>query len=199
MIQEAFERYPQRDSTPSNLFPGNGKQSLGHALFKILKVLAHSQVRHDFAHYRIGSQTVIMDLLQYSAFLYFSTLFLDFILFLSGAWKIYIVLFEQGTLFFAPFSVNVEILWQLSVQARIFLMPGLPIIALCWDGDLITMKFIQRGSGVTESPIFTRQGYSASGQPNGLSAKSDKVSGGRNHLIRYLFAEFYEAMFIQGL
>ncbi|GJU92434.1 hypothetical protein Tco_1304857 [Tanacetum coccineum] len=33
--------------------------------------------------------------------------------------------------------------------------------------------------------------------PNGLSTESDKVSGGRNHLIPYLFAEFYEAMFIQ--
>ncbi|GJZ20766.1 hypothetical protein Tco_0557356 [Tanacetum coccineum] len=39
--------------------------------------------------------------------------------------------------------------------------------------------------------------FNHSGRPNGLSAESDKVSGGRNHLIPYLLAELYEAMLIQ--
>ncbi|GKE38833.1 hypothetical protein Tco_1462238, partial [Tanacetum coccineum] len=67
-----------------------------------------------------------------------------------------------------PSMGNFNIPCAVNGTAWIFLMPGLPIIALCWDGDLITMKFIHA-----------------------------EVSGGRNHLIPYLFAEFYEAMFIQ--
>ncbi|GJU49139.1 hypothetical protein Tco_1218694 [Tanacetum coccineum] len=47
---------------------------------------------------------------------------------------------------------------------RIFLMPGLPIIALCWDDDLMTMKFIQAEVECASSPIFTSKAIWPSGQ-----------------------------------
>ncbi|GJW44138.1 hypothetical protein Tco_0072937 [Tanacetum coccineum] len=49
---------------------------------------------------------------------------------------------------------------------------------------------------VNSSPILNSKAIGLVAQ-NGLSTESDKVSGGRNHLIPYLFVEFYEAMFIQ--
>ncbi|GJV55948.1 hypothetical protein Tco_1456953 [Tanacetum coccineum] len=50
-----------------------------------------------------------------------------------------------------PSTRNFNILYDVDGTARIFLMPGLPIIALCWDDDLITMKFIHAEvSGGTE-------------------------------------------------
>ncbi|GJX42385.1 hypothetical protein Tco_0257375 [Tanacetum coccineum] len=76
-----------------------------------------------------------------------------------------------------PFSVNVDpmgvtvppstgnfnIPCAVDGTARIFLMPGLPIIVLCWDGDLITMKFIHAEVECT-SPIFTSKAIWPSGQ-----------------------------------
>ncbi|GKG56593.1 hypothetical protein Tco_0579917, partial [Tanacetum coccineum] len=41
-----------------------------------------------------------------------------------------------------PFTRNFNILCAVDSTAQIFLMPVLPIIPLCCDGDLITMKFI---------------------------------------------------------
>ncbi|GJU44649.1 hypothetical protein Tco_1201915 [Tanacetum coccineum] len=54
-----------------------------------------------------------------------------------------------------PSTGNFNIPCAVDGTARIFLMPGRPIIALCWDGDLITMKFIQAEVECTSSPIFT--------------------------------------------
>ncbi|GJS22873.1 hypothetical protein Tco_0451505 [Tanacetum coccineum] len=51
--------------------------------------------------------------------------------------------------------LSVTLLCVVDGTARIFLMPGLPIIALCWDGDLMTLKFIQAKVECTSSPIFT--------------------------------------------
>ncbi|GJY57427.1 hypothetical protein Tco_0456542 [Tanacetum coccineum] len=48
--------------------------------------------------------------------------------------------------------------------ARIFLIPGLPIITLCWDGDLIIMKFIYAEVECTSSPILTSKAIWPSGQ-----------------------------------
>ncbi|GJZ61654.1 hypothetical protein Tco_0617791 [Tanacetum coccineum] len=48
--------------------------------------------------------------------------------------------------------------------ARIFLIPGLPFIPLCWDGDLITMKFIHAEVECSSSPIFTSKDIWPSGQ-----------------------------------
>ncbi|GKE59264.1 hypothetical protein Tco_1498449 [Tanacetum coccineum] len=42
-----------------------------------------------------------------------------------------------------PSTGNFNIPCAVDDTARIFFMPGLSIIALCWDGDLMTMKFIQ--------------------------------------------------------
>ncbi|GKF26399.1 hypothetical protein Tco_0082293, partial [Tanacetum coccineum] len=52
-----------------------------------------------------------------------------------------------------PSMGNFNIPCAIDGTARIFLMPGLPIIALCWDGDLITMKFIRAEVEYTSSPI----------------------------------------------
>ncbi|GJY88009.1 hypothetical protein Tco_0502637 [Tanacetum coccineum] len=48
--------------------------------------------------------------------------------------------------------------------ALFFLIPGLPIIALCWDDDLMTMKFIQAEVECASSPIFTSRAIWPSGQ-----------------------------------
>ncbi|GJY64398.1 hypothetical protein Tco_0465858 [Tanacetum coccineum] len=63
-----------------------------------------------------------------------------------------------------PSTGNFNILCVVDGTARIFLMPGLPIIALCWDGDLITMKFIYAEVECTSSPIFTSKAIWPSGQ-----------------------------------
>ncbi|GJT74213.1 hypothetical protein Tco_1040938 [Tanacetum coccineum] len=95
-----------------------------------------------------------------------------------------------------PSTRNFNIPCAVDGTARIFLMPDLPIIALCWDGDLISMSSSKRRWSVTSSPYFYYKAIWHS-KPIVLYAESDKVSGGRHHLIPYLFAEFYEAMFIQ--
>ncbi|GJW53048.1 hypothetical protein Tco_1436460 [Tanacetum coccineum] len=41
-----------------------------------------------------------------------------------------------------PLTGNFNIQCAVDGMARIFLIPVLPIIPLCWDGDWITMKFI---------------------------------------------------------
>ncbi|GJV60195.1 hypothetical protein Tco_1466295 [Tanacetum coccineum] len=48
--------------------------------------------------------------------------------------------------------------------AQIFLIPGLPIIALCWDGDMIIMKFIHAEVECTSSPILSSKAIWPSGQ-----------------------------------
>ncbi|GJW91900.1 hypothetical protein Tco_0169453 [Tanacetum coccineum] len=56
-----------------------------------------------------------------------------------------------------PSTENFNISWTVDGTARIFLMPGLPIIPLCWDGDLIIMKFIHADVECSSSPIFTNR------------------------------------------
>ncbi|GJW54594.1 hypothetical protein Tco_0098679 [Tanacetum coccineum] len=63
-----------------------------------------------------------------------------------------------------PSTGNFNIPCAVDGTARIFLMPGLPIIALCWDGDLMTMKFIQAEVECVSSPIFTSKAIWPSGQ-----------------------------------
>ncbi|GKF20933.1 hypothetical protein Tco_0069571 [Tanacetum coccineum] len=63
-----------------------------------------------------------------------------------------------------PSTGNFNIPCAVDGTARIFLMPDLPIIALCWDGDLITMKFIHAEVECTSSPIFTSKAIWPSGQ-----------------------------------
>ncbi|GJT89839.1 ribonuclease H-like domain-containing protein [Tanacetum coccineum] len=58
---------------------------------------------------------------------------------------------------------------------RIFLMPGLPIIALCWDGDLITMKFIHAEVECTSSPILTSKAIWPSGQMCSYKTSEDAL------------------------
>ncbi|GJT09446.1 hypothetical protein Tco_0856488 [Tanacetum coccineum] len=61
---------------------------------------------------------------------------------------------------------------------RIFLIPVLPIIPLCWDGDLITMKFIHAEVECSSSPIFTSRDICPSGQMvSPLNPMSDVVDG----------------------
>ncbi|GKG44545.1 hypothetical protein Tco_0485983, partial [Tanacetum coccineum] len=55
-----------------------------------------------------------------------------------------------------PSTGNFNIPCAVDGTARIFLIPGLPIIALCWDDDLMTMKFIQAEVECASSAIFTR-------------------------------------------
>ncbi|GKE89379.1 hypothetical protein Tco_1566854 [Tanacetum coccineum] len=59
---------------------------------------------------------------------------------------------------------NFNIPCDVDGTARIFLIPGLPIIALCWDGDLIIIKFIHAEVECTSSPILTRKAIWPSGQ-----------------------------------
>ncbi|GJR15830.1 hypothetical protein Tco_0798482 [Tanacetum coccineum] len=63
-----------------------------------------------------------------------------------------------------PSTGNFNIPCAVDGTARSFLIPGLPIIALCWDGDLITMKFIHAEVECTSSPIFTSKAIWPSGQ-----------------------------------
>ncbi|GJY46311.1 hypothetical protein Tco_0435374 [Tanacetum coccineum] len=63
-----------------------------------------------------------------------------------------------------PSTGNFNILCAVDGTARIFLIPGLPMIALCWDGDLITMKFIYAEVECTSSPTFTSKAIWPSGQ-----------------------------------
>ncbi|GKE92534.1 hypothetical protein Tco_1573629 [Tanacetum coccineum] len=54
-----------------------------------------------------------------------------------------------------PSIGNFNISCAVDGTARIFLIPVLPIIPLCWDGDLITLKFIYAEVECSSSPIFT--------------------------------------------
>ncbi|GJV73972.1 hypothetical protein Tco_1493967 [Tanacetum coccineum] len=63
-----------------------------------------------------------------------------------------------------PSTGNFNIPCVVDGTTRIFLIPGLPIIPLCWDGDLITMKFIHAEVECSSSPIFTSKDICPSGQ-----------------------------------
>ncbi|GJU25485.1 hypothetical protein Tco_1164106 [Tanacetum coccineum] len=54
-----------------------------------------------------------------------------------------------------PSTGNFSIPCDVGGMARIFLIPGLPIILLCWDSDLTTMKFIHAEVECPSLPIFT--------------------------------------------
>ncbi|GJU76350.1 hypothetical protein Tco_1273420 [Tanacetum coccineum] len=63
-----------------------------------------------------------------------------------------------------PSTGNFNIPCAVDGMAWIFLIPGLPIIPLCWDGDLTTMKFIHAEVECSSSPIFTSKDIWPSGQ-----------------------------------
>ncbi|GKG15171.1 hypothetical protein Tco_0354771 [Tanacetum coccineum] len=63
-----------------------------------------------------------------------------------------------------PSTGNFNIPCAVDGMARIFLILGLPIIPLCWDGDLTTMKFIHAEVEFSSSPIFTSKDIWPSGQ-----------------------------------
>ncbi|GKG18526.1 hypothetical protein Tco_0372824, partial [Tanacetum coccineum] len=54
-----------------------------------------------------------------------------------------------------PLTGNFNIPCAVDGTTQIFLIPVLPIIPLCWDGDLIAMKFIYAEVKCSSSPIFT--------------------------------------------
>ncbi|GJY20177.1 hypothetical protein Tco_0392743 [Tanacetum coccineum] len=61
---------------------------------------------------------------------------------------------------------------------QIFLIPVLPVIPLCWDGYLITMKFIHAEVECSSSPIFTSRDIGPSGQMvSPLNPMSGVVAG----------------------
>ncbi|GJW11371.1 retrovirus-related pol polyprotein from transposon TNT 1-94 [Tanacetum coccineum] len=63
-----------------------------------------------------------------------------------------------------PSTGNFNISCAVDGMARIFLIPSLPIIPLCWDGDLTTMKFIHAEVECSSSSIFTSNDIWPSGQ-----------------------------------
>ncbi|GKC66879.1 hypothetical protein Tco_1099477, partial [Tanacetum coccineum] len=63
-----------------------------------------------------------------------------------------------------PSIGNFNIQCVVDGMTQIFLIPGLPIIPLCWDGDLKTMKFIHAEVECSSSPIFTSKDIWPSGQ-----------------------------------
>ncbi|GJT77325.1 hypothetical protein Tco_1044050 [Tanacetum coccineum] len=72
---------------------------------------------------------------------------------------------------------NFNISCAVDGTSRIFLIPVLPIIPLCWDGDLITMKFIHAEVECSSSPIFTSRDICPSGQMvSPLNPMSDVVA-----------------------
>ncbi|GKB80481.1 hypothetical protein Tco_0947376 [Tanacetum coccineum] len=77
-----------------------------------------------------------------------------------------------------PFTGNFNIPCVMDGTAQIFLIPVLPIIPLCWDGDLITMKFIHAEVECSSSPIFTSKDIWPIGQlVSPLNPMSDVVAG----------------------
>ncbi|GKC03404.1 hypothetical protein Tco_0995014 [Tanacetum coccineum] len=77
-----------------------------------------------------------------------------------------------------PFTRNFNIMCVVDDTAWIFLIPVLPIIPLCRDGDLITMKFIHAEVECSSSPIFTSRDIWPIGQMvSPLNPKSDVVVG----------------------
>ncbi|GKG17632.1 hypothetical protein Tco_0362589 [Tanacetum coccineum] len=86
--------------------------------------------------------------------------------------------------FIMPLSTgNFNIPYAVDGTARIFLMPDLPIIALCWDGDMITMKFIHAEVECTSSPILTSKAIWPSGQ---MVSLLNPISNVRIRLLRML-------------
>ncbi|GJY27637.1 hypothetical protein Tco_0403404 [Tanacetum coccineum] len=63
-----------------------------------------------------------------------------------------------------PLTGNFNIPCAVDDTVLIFLIPGPPIIPLCWDGDQITMKFIHAEVECSSSPIFTSKDICPSGQ-----------------------------------
>ncbi|GJY10713.1 hypothetical protein Tco_0378898 [Tanacetum coccineum] len=77
-----------------------------------------------------------------------------------------------------PLTGNFNIPCAVDGTARIFLIPVLPIIPLCWDGDLITMKFIHAEVECSSSPIFTSRDIWPIGQMvSPLNPMSDVIDG----------------------
>ncbi|GJT88459.1 hypothetical protein Tco_1070176 [Tanacetum coccineum] len=74
-----------------------------------------------------------------------------------------------------PLTRNFNILCAMDGTTQIFLIPILP---LCWDGDLITMKFIHAEVECSSSPIFTSRDIWPIGQMvSPLNSMSDVVAG----------------------
>ncbi|GKG22257.1 hypothetical protein Tco_0387560, partial [Tanacetum coccineum] len=73
-----------------------------------------------------------------------------------------ILLFRNVTV--PPSTRNFNISCAVDSMTWIFLIPGLPIISLCWDGDWTTMKFIHAEAECPLSPIFTSKDIWPSGQ-----------------------------------
>ncbi|GKA95270.1 hypothetical protein Tco_0817308 [Tanacetum coccineum] len=67
-------------------------------------------------------------------------------------------------MFSSSFTGNFNIPCAVDGMAQIFLITGLPIIPLCWDGDLTTMKFIHTEVECPSSPNFTSKDIWPSGQ-----------------------------------
>ncbi|GJX02741.1 hypothetical protein Tco_0188657 [Tanacetum coccineum] len=77
-----------------------------------------------------------------------------------------------------PSTKNFNIPCAMDGTARIFLIHVLTIIPLCWDGDLITMKFIHAEVECSSSPIFTSRDIWLIGQMvSPLNPISDVVVG----------------------
>ncbi|GKA96655.1 hypothetical protein Tco_0818750 [Tanacetum coccineum] len=77
-----------------------------------------------------------------------------------------------------PSTRNFNIPCAVDGTAWIFLIPVLPIIPLCWDGDLITMKFIHAEVVCSSSHIFTsRDIWPISQMVSPLNPMSDVVAG----------------------
>ncbi|GKA46696.1 hypothetical protein Tco_0739579 [Tanacetum coccineum] len=77
-----------------------------------------------------------------------------------------------------PSTGNFNIPCAVDGTARMFLIPILPIIPLCLDGDLITMKFIHAEVECSSSPIFTSRDIWPIGQMvSPLNRMSDVVAG----------------------
>ncbi|GKC87325.1 hypothetical protein Tco_1147974 [Tanacetum coccineum] len=77
-----------------------------------------------------------------------------------------------------PSTRNFNIPCAVDGKAWIFLIPVLSIIPLCWDGDLITMKFIHAEVECSSSRIFTSRDIWPSGQMvSPLNPMSGVVAG----------------------
>ncbi|GJZ34415.1 hypothetical protein Tco_0580232 [Tanacetum coccineum] len=79
-----------------------------------------------------------------------------------------------------PSTGNFNIPCAVDGMTRIFLIPGIPIILLCWDGDLTTMKFIHAEVECPLSPIFTSRDIWPRGQMVSLLNPVKRVEWGRS-------------------
>ncbi|GJV36393.1 hypothetical protein Tco_1408870 [Tanacetum coccineum] len=83
-----------------------------------------------------------------------------------------------------PSTGNINIPCAVDGMAQIFLIFGLPIISLCWDGDLTTMKFIHAEVEFSSSPIFTSKDIWPIGQMIiGPSVPSSSPRGGKEIVV----------------